>query len=238
MVRGFGASRGDEMRGAGATGNTTMSQNPSSRTCLARRPRARRAALAAPAMLVVMACRAHGPYVPVEEFPVPPPETEYRIEPGDVLAVRVWNQESMSNAHARVRDDGKISVPFLQDVEVAGTTPSELSQRLQTKLKTYVVNPVVTITVEEVRALHVSVLGEVTKPGQYDLEHGAGVLAALAAASGLTDYAHRDQIFVLRNTPGEAKGPVRIRFRYSALASGQRPAASFRLQPGDVVVVE
>jgi polysaccharide export outer membrane protein len=187
---------------------------------------------------MALACRAHGAYVPVEEYPLPPPETEYRIEPGDVLAVRVWNQESMSNAHARVREDGKISVPFLQDVDVAGTTPGELSQRLQTKLKTYVVNPVVTITVEEVRALHVSVLGEVNKPGQYDLEHGAGVLTALAAAAGLTDYAHRDQIFVLRSTAGEARGPTRIRFRYSTLAGGERPAASFRLRPGDVVVVE
>ena len=174
----------------------------------------------------------------MEEYPVPPPETEYRIAPGDVLAVRVWNQDSMSDAHARVRDDGKISVPFLQDVDVAGTTPSELSQRLQTKLKTYVVNPVVTITVEEVRALRVSVLGEVSKPGQYALDRGAGVLAALAAAGGLTDYAHRDEIFVLRNTPGEARGPTRIRFRYSVLVAGERPAASFRLKPDDVVVVE
>ncbi len=195
----------------------------------------RRVALVA-AATAALACRAHGTYVPVEEYPVPPPESEYRIEPGDVLAVRVWNQESMSNAHARVREDGKISVPFLQDVEVAGTTPSELSQRLQTKLKTYVVNPVVTITVEEVRPLTVSVLGEVARPGQYTLERGAGVLSALAAAAGLTDYAHRDEIYVIRTTPGDSRGTVRIRFRYSALTAGERPAASFRLRAGDVVV--
>lgn len=184
-----------------------------------------------------LACGAHGSFVPVEEYPVPAPDSEYRIAPGDVLSVRVWNQESMSDAHARVRDDGKISVPFLQDVDVAGTTPGELSQRLQTKLKTYVVNPVVTITVVEVRPLRVSVLGEVTHPGQYELERTAGVLAAIAAAGGLTDYGHRDSIFVLRSSP-EAKGPTRIRFRYASLAGGERPAASFRLRPGDVVVVE
>ena len=189
------------------------------------------AAAAAPA------CGVRGAFVPVEEYPVAAPEAEYRIAPGDVLAVRVWNQESMSNAHARVRDDGKISVPFLQDVEVAGTTPGELSQRLQTRLKTYVVNPVVTITVEDLRPLRVSIVGEVAHPGQYELERNAGVLAAIAAAGGLTDYAHRDSLFVLRSSP-DAKGPTRIRFRYSSLTGGERPAASFRLRPGDVVVAE
>jgi polysaccharide export outer membrane protein len=173
----------------------------------------------------------------VEDYPQPPPEIEYRIAVGDVLAIRVWNQDSMSNPHARVREDGKISLPFLQDVEVAGITPSELSQRLQVQLKTYVVNPVVTVTVEELRVLRISVLGEVAHPGLYELEPQAGVLSALAAAGGLTDYAHRDAIFVVR-TPPDGKAPVRIQFRYAALADGDKQAVGFRLRPGDVVVVQ
>jgi polysaccharide export outer membrane protein len=203
------------------------------------RKRAHRAALVllASASAALGCHTTSGASVPVEQYPAPSPETEYRIGPGDVLAIRVWNQESMSNPHTRVRDDGKISVPFLQDVDVVGATPGELSQRLQTKLKTYVVNPVVTVTVEEVRPLRISVLGEVTHPGQYELDRGAGVLAALAAAGGLTDYAHRDSIFVIRNPP-DAKAPARIRFRYQALAGAESRAASFRLRPGDVVVVE
>ncbi len=200
--------------------------------------RARAALAVTLAAAAALACRTTGgASVPVEQYPTPAPEAEYRIAPGDVITVRVWNQDSMSSPRARVRDDGKISVPFLQDVEVAGTTPTELAQRLQVKLKTYVVNPVVTVTVDEVRPLRVSVVGEVTHPGQFELEHGAGVLAALAAAGGLTDYAHRDAIFVVRNPP-DAKAPVRIRFRYAALAGAEVRAASFRLRPGDVIVAE
>ncbi|HET6437716.1 MAG TPA: polysaccharide biosynthesis/export family protein [Anaeromyxobacter sp.] len=186
---------------------------------------------------LTLSCATHGEFIPIEQYPVATPESEYRIRRGDVVGIRVWNQESMSNAHARVRDDGRISVPFLQDVDVAGTTPSELSRRLQVMLKTYVVNPVVTVTVEEFSALKVSVLGEVAKPGQYDLDRGAGVLAALASAGGLSDYAHRDAIFVLRNSSPDGK-PVRIRFRYAALVRAEKPAAIFRLWPDDVVVVE
>lgn len=197
------------------------------------------------AALLVLAIAAAscggGRYMRVEDIPEPPPsEGEYHVKIGDVIGVRVWNQDSMSIERARVREDGKISMPFLQDVEVAGQTPSDLARRLQVKLKTYVVSPVVTVTVVERRPTRVSVLGEVVRPGQYDLDTGAGVLAALAAAGGLTPYAHRDRIFVLRYgfwADGNPE-PARIRFEYSSLTTGRRPAATFRLEPGDVVTVE
>jgi polysaccharide export outer membrane protein len=88
--------------------------------------------------------------------------------------------------------------------------------------------------VEETRPLTVPVLGEVAHPGQYALERGAGVLEALAAGGGLTEFAHRDRIFVLRRHPVQ----VRIRSTFEALSRGQGRAAAFRLESGDVVVVE
>jgi polysaccharide export outer membrane protein len=201
-------------------------------------PRApRTTALAAPILALAVACGGpHGSFTPVEHLGEDAGASEYRISPGDVISVRVFNQDSMSSLHTRVRDDGKVSIPFLQDVDVAGSTPNELSQRLQVKLKAYVVNPVVTVTVDEFRPLRVSVVGEVARPGQYELERGAGVLAALAAAGGLTDYAHRDALFVLR-TGADGKAQ-RIRFRYASLIEGEKPAAIFHLRAGDVVVAE
>jgi polysaccharide export outer membrane protein len=169
-----------------------------------------------------------------------PADAAYRIAPGDVIGVRVWNQEAMSIERARVREDGKISLPFLNDVEVAGMEPGELGRRLEVKLKAFIVNPVVTVLVQERQPLRVSVLGEVTRPGAYEMDKAAGVLQVLAAAGGLTPFAHDAGVYVLR--PGYwADGnpaPARIRFRYSELRSGRSPAALFRLRPGDVVVVE
>lgn len=226
-----------------------MSQRPATSTrarraptCSARAVRILRPALAAALLAAVAgaACSAGGRYVRVEDLPRSMQATgEYRIGPGDVLGVRVWNQPTMSLERTRVRDDGKIAVPFLQDVEAAGRTPAELAERLQAHLKTYVVSPMVTVTVEELRPLRVSVTGEVTKPGVYELDRGAGVLSALAAAGSFTEFAHRDRIYVLRRSVTTADpAPTRIRFRYEALTGGERPAASFQLQPGDVVVVE
>lgn len=206
-------------------------------------PRLFRSALTPLVLLagLAAACGPTGRYTRVEDIPEPPPaDAEYRIGVGDVIGVRVWNQDSMSIDRVRVREDGRISMPFLQDVEAAGQSPTNLGKQLAVKLKTYVVSPVVTVTLQERRPTRVSVLGEVAKPGQYDLERGSGVLAALAAAGGLGPYAHKDRIFVLRaaGAPDAHPEPARIRFDYASLTGGRRPATTFRLEPGDVVSVE
>jgi len=191
------------------------------------------------------ACAAHDKSVRVEDLAGSGTSSgslgdeEYRLAAGDVVSVRIWNQEAMSVARTRLRDDGKISVPFLQDVEAVNRTPAELSTMLKAKLMAFVVNPVVTVSLEEVRPLRVPVTGEVLHPGIYDLDRRSGVLTALAAAGGFSDFAHRDAIYVLRyQLPLGERVPQRIRFTYRSLVEGARPAATFRLRDGDVVVVE
>lgn len=204
--------------------------------------RARLAVTALAVAALLPSCARDRPFLWVNSISLPPePDSrEYRVGAGDVLSVRVWNQENMSASNVRVRDDGNISIPFLQDVEVAGMTPSELASRIAVKLKAYMVNPVVTVVVEARRPLRVSVLGEVTRAGSYELERGAGVLHALAAAGGLTPFAHSDRIFVLRQGywADGSPDPARIRFRWEDLSGGIGKASAFRLRAGDVVVVE
>ena len=190
--------------------------------------------------VVVSACKSVGDYVWADDVPQAPvpTEKEYVIAIGDTISVRVWNQEGLST-RARVRSDGKISLPFLNDVEAAGVTPNVLAKRLQARLKEFIVNPVVTISLEERKAAQVSVVGEVLRAGSYDLQPGAGVLQALAAAGGMNEFASRDRIFVIRQNPNEeGSAPLRIRFTYESLTQIKGRAATFRLQPGDVVVVE
>jgi len=179
------------------------------------------------------------PYLWVDEYVGPEADPGvYRIAARDVIGVRVWNHEAMSVERARVREDGRISLPFLKDVEVAGLTPNELSERLQQALVSLIVDPVVTVTLEEPALLNVSVLGEVATPGAFTMPRPAGVLHAIAAAGGLTEYADRDEIYVLRRLSPTSAAPTRIRFRYADLTSGGTNAAAFLLQTGDVVVVE
>jgi polysaccharide export outer membrane protein len=204
----------------------------------------RNAAAAAIAFVLaatVSACRHASDFIWVDQVPktMAAPQDTGQIAPGDVIGVRVWNQEANSMERARVREDGRISMPLLNDVEVAGMEPAELAQRLQVKLKTYIVNPLVTVVVHERRPLRVSVLGQVAHPGIYELERGSGVLHALAAAGGVTPFAQDDGIFVLRSGYwADNASPMRVRFRYRDLRGGKVPAVSLCLRPGDVVVVE
>lgn len=176
-----------------------------------------------------------GAFVEAEDSKVPD-DGSYVISPGDVLQVRVFQQEAMS-ARVKVRADGKVSLPLVNDVLVAGKSPPVLAAELQVKLKDFINTPAVTVSLEEQRPLVVAVLGEVTRPGQATLEPGAGVLQAIAAAGGLTDFAHKDGLFVLRKTPGQ-DAPQRIRFKWDVLTRGEGPSARFPLLPGDTVIAE
>ncbi len=192
-------------------------------------------AVVALAVLGACATSGGGSSIPVNEYQEPPatPQSGYVIQSGDVLQVRVFNQPDMS-ARVRVRDDGKVSIPFLNDVTAVGLTPNALAQQIQTRLKEFINAPVVTISLEEARPFSVSVIGEVNKAGVYALPPGAGVLQALAAAGGLNQYASKDKIFVVRETPT----PARIRFEFEQLTQAVGKAATFRLRLGDIVVVE
>src|SRR5439155_15214853 len=97
-------------------------------------------------------------------------------------------------------------------------------------------HPVVTVTVDEVHPLTISVTGEVMRPGVYPLEAPANLLSALASAGGLSQFAHEDQIYVLRRQSDGAL--ARIRFKYEALAHAEGQAGSFSLQRNDLIVVE
>jgi polysaccharide biosynthesis/export protein len=186
-------------------------------------------------VLATAGCAGTGSYIPVDEYrePAEAKPLGYVIQPGDVVQIRVFNQPDMS-ARARVRDDGKISVPFLNDVVVAGLTPNALAQQLQVRLKEFINAPVVTVSLEETRPFSVSVIGEVVKAGVYAIPPNSGVLQALAAAGGFSQYASRDRIFVVRDAPQV----VRIRFTYEQLAHAEGKAGAFKLRPGDTVVVE
>jgi polysaccharide export outer membrane protein len=183
--------------------------------------------------ILAVACGSTGPFVWVSEVPATQENSnDVVIRDGDTINVRVFGQDNLSTKE-KVRTDGKIVVPAVGEVMVRGKRPMVVAQELQVSLKNILQAPSVTISVEQNAQMSVSVVGEVKTAGIFQLEPGAGVLTALAAAGGLTDYADNEKIFVVR------KGlPQRVRFRFNDLRSGEAHAIAFALRPGDVVVVE
>jgi len=180
-----------------------------------------------------LACATARQYVWVDALPdAAPPGGEYVLAPGDGVHVRVFNQESVSG-HCRIRPDGRITVPFVNDVPAAGRTTRELSADLTKLLRDYIREAVVTVSLDEIGPAQLSILGEVARPGVYAVDRDQGVLRALAAAGGLTEFAHKDRIYVVR-----AGAPDRIRFTLEALSLPGSRSARFRLQGNDVVLVQ
>jgi polysaccharide export outer membrane protein len=190
--------------------------------------------MSAVALAASLACAGPGPFVSVDDYKASTlPERPYTLAPGDVIGMKVFGQEQLTT-RVKVRDDGNVSLPYVNDVKAAGLTSSAVAADVQERLKEFFKNPLVTITVEEAHQRLVYVTGEVGHPGAFPIESAPGVLQAIVQAGGLNQNAKGDRIFVLREAPTRA----RIGFTYEALTWQTGNAASFRLQPGDVIVVE
>ncbi|MBK6578654.1 MAG: polysaccharide export protein [Sandaracinaceae bacterium] len=181
--------------------------------------------------LSLAACSGAGKYVWVNDLPaVSAAADEYHIRAGDFVSIIVFQQDAMS-AKARVRSDGKMSFPILGDITVRGMRPADVKAQLEKRLKEYVLTPNVTVSIEDTQPIEVSVLGEVARPGIFTLKANASMAQALASAGGMTDFANRDRIFVIR-------APKRIRFTYEGIVRGDGRSATFLLESGDLIVVE
>jgi polysaccharide biosynthesis/export protein len=157
---------------------------------------------------------------------------EYQIGPEDVLDISVWKNPELSRK-VPVRPDGKVSLPLVNDIQAAGLTPSELRQQLQTRLAEFVPTPEVAVIVSEVQSLRVSVVGAVKTPGRFMLKSPATVLECIALAQGLTEFAARERIVVLRQNGSTT---TRIPFNYRKVADGSEQE-NFFVKPGDIIVV-
>jgi polysaccharide export outer membrane protein len=181
------------------------------------------------------ACAGSGSYVWYQQLPAEAASAsnEYVIAVGDTVSIKVLGHEEMT-LRQRVRADGRLALLLIGDVEAAGKRPSALKAELEGRLKDYIVSPSVAVNIDETQPQTVLVLGEVTKPGVYPLEQDPRLARAIALAGGLTDYATRSAVFVVRGAPK----PLRVRFTYESIYRDIGGAGDFQLQRGDLVEVE
>jgi polysaccharide export outer membrane protein len=150
----------------------------------------------------------------------------------DSIQIIVWKEPQLS-ATVPVRPDGKISLPLVGDIVAAGFTPMRLSDDIKSRLTKFVTDPVVDVTVMQVNSKHIYLIGEVGRVGPLPITPGMTVLQAIASAGGLTPYANKKHIYILRGDPGKQE---KIAFDYTkALKKGDMQGVS--LVPGDTIVV-
>ena len=160
-------------------------------------------------------------------------ETDYRMHAGDQLEVSVWKETDLQR-QVLIRPDGKFSFPLTGEVQAAGRSPAEIRADIENRLKVYIPEPVVTVTVTGVAGNGFYVIGQVNKPGAFVMNPRLNVLQALSVAGGTTPFAKLDNIIVIRGTGGAQRS---LPFHYNEVSDGKNLAQSITLEAGDVVVV-
>jgi polysaccharide export outer membrane protein len=162
-------------------------------------------------------------------------DNNYTIGPEDVIEVSVWKNNDLSKTVV-VRPDGQISLPLVGDIKAGGLTPTALKDSITNKLKEYKEDPIVSIIVKEINSYNIFVMGEVVRPGKYNLKSNTTLLQALSLAGGFTPYASRNKIILIRKNP-RTLAVTEMRVRYDTILSGKDPQRDILLQPGDTIVV-
>jgi polysaccharide export outer membrane protein len=158
--------------------------------------------------------------------------SQLALGPADVIRINVWKNADLTQT-VTIGPDGFVSLPLLGDVHVAGMTANDLAQDLKSKLRSYVVNAQVTVSVVDIRSRQVYVTGQVGRPGGYPLIAPISVLQLLAQAGGLNTFANRKEIVILR---GSGSNVQRLKFNYNNAVHGDAKQ-NISLQPGDTVIV-
>jgi polysaccharide export outer membrane protein len=158
----------------------------------------------------------------------------YSIGPGDVLQVRAWKNEALSQ-RVTVRPDGFVTLPLLGDVPAGGRTADAIAKDVAERAaRFYTEPPMVAIEVAELHSYRVYVLGEVGRPGEYTPRAQITILQAIALAGGFTRFAAPGHVVVVRR---DAQGERRIPFAFGRVVDDGELAQDLPLEPNDTVVV-
>lgn len=157
----------------------------------------------------------------------------YRLNPGDVVRISVWREEELLR-EARIQPDGTVSYPLAGSVPAAGRTPDQVAEVIADELEQFIPDAVVTVELLEAQGYRIYVIGEVNRPGEYQLSQPITVMQALSIAGGLTPFAGENGIRILRT---QTEQQMSLAFDYDAVTGDGNLQKNIFLEAGDTVIV-
>lgn len=168
--------------------------------------------------------------------PVFADQIPYTLNPGDVLRISAFDDERLDR-EVVVLPDGKISYPVVGEMQAAGRTVGDVQGEITKALveKGFLrEGAVVDASVSKTTGYTVYVIGQVKQPGAFSVFSSVDVMQALSLAGGLTPFASKSSIKVLRH---DADKVVALPFDYGDVEDGEALESNVLLRPGDTVVV-
>ena len=161
--------------------------------------------------------------------------TTYRLGPEDVISVTVFGQDRYSKQGIKIPPSGRISLALIPDgIFVNGKTVDQVAELVKKRYDEYIINPQVSVSLDQAGSYRYSVVGDVGQPGIRLMTRRLSVSEAIAEAGGVLQTGNRKKIVVLRK---QANGSLaQIPVNLSAIYRGQAPDSIY-LVPGDQVIV-
>ncbi|PAJ74741.1 capsular biosynthesis protein [Pseudoalteromonas sp. NBT06-2] len=148
-------------------------------------------------------------------------DNEYILGPGDHVEIKVYGQDDLT-LNTRIGNSGKINYPFLGEIIISGLTAKQLQNNIYARLNgDYLIKPSVFVHITKYRAFYIH--GEVRTPGGYSYQPGMTINQAVALASGLTERASKEKIFIFK------EGDKNIRIQASL---------NTKVNAGDTITIE
>lgn len=159
-------------------------------------------------------------------------DAEYLVQGGDTLNVNVWGEPKLSGPVV-VREDGRFTLPLVEDVPAEGKTVKQLTAEVTKKLTAFIPAASVTISVSQTAPIRYYLSGQFVKPGEFRSERKITLLQAIATGGGFAPFADESELMIIRKS---ANGDLRYRFDYNRVVDGREPNPE--LKNGDVVSVK
>ena len=161
--------------------------------------------------------------------------SDYLLQPGDLVEIQVYKETDMDRT-LRISSQGTIAFPLIGNVNIADLNISEAENKVETRLKSYLKNPSVSILIKEYANKTVYVLGQVKKPSSIAIppEKNMTLLEAITSAGGFTDIAAVSRVKILRMEKGVQRS---IEVDVSQITKDGKKQLDISLKPGDVVFV-
>ena len=161
--------------------------------------------------------------------------TNYRLGPEDVISVDVFQQPKYSRPQIKIPPSGRIYLTLIPEgIFVNGKTPDQVSEIIKQRYDEYILNPQVTVSLDQAGSYRYSVVGDVAAPGIKLMSRRLSVSEAVAEAGGVLNTGNRSKVFVLRKQQDGTLKPILVNL--TAVYKGQAPDSTY-LVPGDQVIV-
>ena len=192
-------------------------------------------------VVMLSACTATGKELPTASYgdgSVAPSE-EYTIGPLDEITIHVWRNPELSADKVRVRPDGRLTIPLVQDIPAVGKTATELQDYIAGELAKYIEQPIVSVIVNTPEGnftQQVRIIGATGQPASLPYRANMTVLDAMIAVGGLNEFAagNRAKLIRLNNETGTQ---AEYRLRLSDLIRKGDASANVMLKPGDTIII-